>query len=732
MAIPDSGAICAQDAGLGKGIWAYVYPLLKVGLLRDAAGVPVKPVCPREPVLLVASGDLHTQILEEGRDKFKVRPTLLDSQQTFLRLSSLDPRTGRRTLPPGYYLTTYTELTRNGVIPFPKFNHADPSAACAALNVTEREIEDYFTSRVTRLAKCYELLEIRPNTPDETAAHLHAQWLTLRKEYIRNEQRCKDLDDAYYDLKNFIAARPAREFNDLDPAQQRFLKARLARDAHEAASQNVDRFRDDETTGRTVKCVYSPSLADLCCDTFAVLVGDEAVKIKSATSHIGIGFRQINARHRMIMTATPIKNRLPDIFFLAHTAAGGHYAAHPRFPFGRDGQEDFAGEFSITERNLSREQEKGGRFVRRTPQVCNIHRLWKLLAPLICRRRFEDCGEDVVKQVRHVIRVPMGLHQAAAYKFHIDAKYLDINGREAIGARLQALRICAANPASALLKRPESDKDRTPGQPASPHAYIPKVAATLTLIAQILERGEQVVIFSAFHDSLDCLSARLHEAGIRHVVLDSRVSPAKRGVAAAQFKRGPAGAIPVMLAGVESMSEGHSFNLCNNAILLAYSWAWDKFLQAIKRILRLTSTKDVNVYSLLCDGTIDRRLEGNIMEKQDATELVLDGHLLGEDPHEVNLAELLQSARADFAHMQSSLIDERDLVKEWPTLRTRLAAAMRAWNNEPAAETIIPLECPSTPMLLTNGSADLPIVLPDHRSSAPADFDDLPLWQQAA
>ena len=52
------------------------------------------------------------------------------------------------------------------------------------------------------------------------------------------------------------------------------------------------------------------------------------------------------------------------------------------------------------------------------------------------------------------------------------------------------------------------------------------------------------------------------------VVLDERASPAKRGVAAKEFKKGPAGGgLPVMLAGVECMSEGHSFHLCNNVIL---------------------------------------------------------------------------------------------------------------------------------------------------------------------
>ncbi len=302
------------------------------------------------------------------------------------------------------------------------------------------------------------------------------------------------------------------------------------------------------------------------------------------------------------------------------------------------------------------------------------------------------------------------------------------NGRPALGAQLQALRVAAANPTSLLLERPIGD--HTPGNPRSNLSYVPKLASALSLIHQVLERREQVIVFSAFHDSLDALSARLHESGVKHVVLDGRTSPAKRGAAAAAFKKGPPShqsihpsiqSIPVMLAGVECMSEGHSFHLCNNVILLAYSWAFDKFQQAINRIWRLNSVQDVHIYPIICDGSIDKKLEGNIQEKGDAAELVLDGQLLGEDPCEVNLAELLQIAQKDFANMKAAgTLDEWELEKEWPATCSQLGQAMKLW-SQPA--NVIPLP------VLTN------TVSPPAKRAAmrtrPAWWDDLPLWRQA-
>ena len=110
-----------------------------------------------------------------------------------------------------------------------------------------------------------------------------------------------------------------------------------------------------------------------------------------------------------------------------------------------------------------------------------------------------------------------------------------------------------------------------------------------------------------------------------------------------------------MLAGVECMAEGHSFHLANNVILMAYSWAYDKFKQALDRVHRMNSVKPVNVYVVLCNGTIDRRLESLIQEKSDATELVLDGRLIGERTEEVNLAELLKVARREFNDKDATL-----------------------------------------------------------------------------
>jgi hypothetical protein len=731
------GVILGHDTGLGKTLAMFVWPLLKCGL---TASEPPYRLRPAKPVLLVVPGDGHDQTDDESLRHFKTKSVRLDSQAAFLKLAKPDPRTGRFTLEPNYYLTSYTQLTGNGVADFPPLDRANPERTLSQLNLNEGDAVEWWLNRGQIYKKHYDRLKV---TPDSTWKEVEDAFKAVRR---TSDKVVTELAQESLEVLKLLTplpgnvtlhpvtkpgTKPGKRFNAaaqtsslllapcscswelLSAERQQFIRSELAITRHREFSQSIGESRTlPANAGQPevrVKCVYSPSLADLCGDSFAACVIDEGTKIKGDDTIVGIGVRSINAAFRLVLTATPIKNRFPDVFHLAHYVTGGHDEPTARFPYGKVDKQDFAEEFLVSERNLTKEEnsEEKRRFVKFTPQVCNVHRAWKLLAPIILRRRKDDCGEDIVPKLRHVVRVPMGLGQAAAYQFHLKARYLDINGRPAVGAKLQALRIAAANPASDLLIRPEHDV--TPGAPRSVDTYIPKVASTLELIRQVMERGEQVMVFSAFQNGLDIFSARLNEAGVKHFILDGRLSQKRRGELAKLFKRGnpravaedlipsstfhPQSSIPVALCGAECMAELHSFHLCNNVILTAYSWAFDKFEQGINRAHRLNSPWPVNVWSVVCDGSIDRKLEAGIHEKKDAAELVLDGHLLGESPQEVNLHELLRLARSEFKSVKT--MDEDELKKGWPRLRATLGTAFLDWNKMPVRKTIPKNEKPN-------------------------------------
>lgn len=601
---------------------------------------------------------------------------------------------------------------------------------------------------------------------------------------------------------------------------------------------------------REIRCVFSPTLADLSCREFDVVAIDEGVKMKGADSLIGQGIRRMVPPHRLVLTATPIKNRLADIFFLlawGSQGAGGVLGhdtglgktisaftlpllwlawaepvkqgrstivpngrvllvipgglhrrviregrrkfgieltplpdqqtylrlcaenggrlphgfyltsytqlcrngvekaaipddcvptlrrahceqevdyfkgigearfydgrtvsqrpcgANSRFPFEIDSKEQarFAAMFQVSERNLSKERQAKaeGRAKpprKLTPEVCNVHGLWKLIGPNVLRRRKEDTGEPIVKKLRHVVRVPLGREQAEIYRYHLEANYFDDNGQVTLLPKLQALRMAAANPASARLQMADlqyKSNQRLAGRPfRSRHTFTPKVNAALRLAAQRLALGEQVLYFSPFQSGLDALAEYFRQTALRFEVADGRMTEHQRGLVAERFEEQE---FPVLLVS-NCMAEGNNFYRCRNVVLTAFDWAWDAYEQIINRVHRMTSPEDVNVWSILCDGTIDARLDELRIEKGDSQELVLDGKLITEPAAELNLADLYDNAVAEFARAET--IDESALFGEWLELKQRLNLAGGRWIprqpgtvvEEPAEETVRP------------------------------------------
>lgn len=661
MALHDGG-ILSWDTGLGKTWATFLWPLLKVGYYDDG-----QHLHPRRPVLIVAPGDLHRQIMDEGMQRFRIQVLPLDSQAKFLELA--EPH-GYRALPAGFYITSYTQLGGNGVAHPPNLEKCTVGKLAAWLDAVGATVRPPTT----------DLGEIRPedildiwNSPDGG----------------RISRLRPDLLNAIKAMTGPAKAAMLRQVMNGKMPDELTSMFGKAWEAYHHAVWDAGRLYaagvgDRGSTG--VRCICQPSLADLTANVWACVVVDEGVRLKGDDTHISQGVRTLNPPYRLVLTATPIKNRLPDFFWLAHWATGGMPEAHARFPYNGNTKDkaEFAKTFLVSEENLTKaakaalEKKQSRRFVKLTAEVCNVHRLWKVMGPITLRRRKQDCGEDIVPKRRHVVRVPMGKEQRSVYAYHMNAKYLDVNGAPAIGAQLQALRVAAAAPHSMLLQRVETDTPNLPHRSSLP--YTPKMAAAMQLVAQFLEAGDQTVVFSAFQDPLDYLGTLLGAAAVPYVKLDGRVSQRQRGELAAQFKLGPAGGVPVMLAGVECMAEGHSFPLCPNVILISYSWAMDKFEQAINRVHRMNSPRPVDVWSVISQGTIDRKLEASIAEKSDSAELVLDGRLADKAIKEESLAELLEIARREF-DAGAEVLDESTLAGEWQSLQLRLQTAMQNWSR---------------------------------------------------
>ena len=447
-----------------------------------------------------------------------------------------------------------------------------------------------------------------------------------------------------------------------------------------------------------ITCVWKPSMARILKQFegsgagFDCIVLDEATFIQG-DSLIAKGVTLLAPKKRLLLTGTPVKNRLESIFTLAWWATGAAAAPSTRWPYKPDDKQKFAKHHLEVDRFLTREEEKSEREQKKrssvrvtkvTPRVCNVQRLWRLLSPVVLRRRKADCGVDIVPKTIRPISIPLGTAQAAVYKEHLDFRPCGTSSGvknllplAAMGMQITNLRQAALCPDSPALADVVSNAH--PAKKRSWSPWTPKLAATLSLIADLLDQGEQVMIGSPFTRFAAVLHELLTEARVTSLHLDGAIHPKERGRLAETFKRKEAS---VLVAGLDSMARGHSFENCSHLILPAYSWAMDVNAQFIDRIWRLNSRLPVTVYTLAATGTIDERLAESFSDKSDTAQLTLDGRLFPETIEDLD-PELLLAEAYDAFHKNSAAatIEESLLESGWSALAKRLKWSQVRFNE---------------------------------------------------
>ena len=68
-------------------------------------------------------------------------------------------------MPPHYYLTSYTQLTGNGVAEFPPLSRLQPERTMSLLNLKEADAMDWWNRRGEIYGRHYERLKVTPDSP---------------------------------------------------------------------------------------------------------------------------------------------------------------------------------------------------------------------------------------------------------------------------------------------------------------------------------------------------------------------------------------------------------------------------------------------------------------------------------------------------------------------------------------------------------------------------------------
>lgn len=398
---------------------------------------------------------------------------------------------------------------------------------------------------------------------------------------------------------------------------------------------------------------------------------DEGTKIKANYSLMSLSLRGIKARYRLLLTGTPIKNYIPDAFWLLWWSLGDGI---PQFPFTYEGgYNKFVKDFAVVE--YTTDQQGGKRSgMKILPEVSNLSVLWRLLCSSTIRRRKEETGEDIVSKVLKPITCPMGQEQVGMYR-----RWLA--GFTSYFIATHDLPICdypnLVDRSSAILGQYWKLEFASVLPEAEPTGYYerssnwtPANLKVLEIAQRHVEQGDKVLIGSSLMAYGYWIATQLQARGIKaeHIIEKAgngeirTKSPGKRAEVVHRFRTDDS--TSVLCASIYSMKLGHNLDVANVVILRGLPWDYSSFDQFIERVHRLTSTRPVMVYVILADGTIDMRKWELVQQKGAAAELALDGMLFHQEREEISLQQILDEMKERGISTKGS-IDEARVRNEW-------------------------------------------------------------------
>ncbi|HKA12801.1 MAG TPA: SNF2-related protein [Candidatus Dormibacteraeota bacterium] len=324
-----------------------------------------------------------------------------------------------------------------------------------------------------------------------------------------------------------------------------------------------------------------------------LIVFDEAHRLKNARSASGRLARSLRARYLLLITATPVENRLDDLFQLVNLVRPGHLGT--------------AADFRARHRSASAEH------------VREIRHLQARLRDVMVRHRRSEVALMLPRRLAETVRVAPGPDEAELYR--LISRRVRESARTAAPSELLALRaiqrLAGSGPAAAIptLERAGWGDLAERARRVGPTA---KSVILLDRLKRHVRSGEKVVVFTAFLQTLDALARTVEGEGLAGAVYHGGLTRRDKEAAVRSFRE----AVPVLLT-TEAAGEGRNLQFCH--VMLNFDLPWNpmQIEQRLGRIHRIGQDHEVLLTNLATIGTIEDKILGVLERKINLFELVV-------------------------------------------------------------------------------------------------------------
>lgn len=311
---------------------------------------------------------------------------------------------------------------------------------------------------------------------------------------------------------------------------------------------------------------------------WGALLLDEAQFVKNTGTRAWSIARAMPARTKIAMTGTPIENNLMELWALLAIVADGLFPSARAF------------------RDLYARPAESGEDPAHA--AATAARLRRRIRPLMLRRTKELVAAELPAKNDTRVNLPLAPGHRRIYDTHLQRERQKVLGlledmdknRFTIFQSLTLLRRLALD---ATLIDPEA------------YAGVSSVKRDYLVqqLPDLLEKGHRVLVFSQFTGYLKSISARLAEEGIGHLYLDG--STRNRAEVIEAFTSGQE---PVFLISLKAGGFGLNLTEADHVFIMDPWWNPAAEQQAVDRIHRIGQDKEVHVYRLVAEGTIEEKV----------------------------------------------------------------------------------------------------------------------------
>ncbi|HMJ06357.1 MAG TPA: SNF2-related protein, partial [Chthoniobacterales bacterium] len=339
---------------------------------------------------------------------------------------------------------------------------------------------------------------------------------------------------------------------------------------------------------------------------FSTAVLDEAQHIKNPDTQNAQAAFALRARHRFVLTGTPIENSVRDLWSLMNFVQPGYLGARA----------DFRERY---EQPLARGD---------APQV--QRRLARRMRPFLLRRRKSEVAKDLPAKIEQQVICDLTPPQRAAY----DGLLREIQSSLTSGEKADAgairmkmlvglLRLRQVCCDLRLLNVAQVSNLQTEAVRKPEARATSRDSAKLELLDELLEEaidgGHRVLIFSQFVSMLTLLRERLDAQSIPFAYLDGQTKDRQAVVDKFQSDA----AIPVFLMSLKAGGVGLNLSAADTVIHFDPWWNYAAEAQATDRAHRIGQTRVVTAYKLIARDTVEEKIVKLQARKRSASEGVI-------------------------------------------------------------------------------------------------------------